>query len=301
MALEIYEIFPAIFGALSIQHLDSAEPDGFPEEMMISGAGSVDPLMYSTAKSEPKFSLASRDLLAILTGCSLTSGLSATGKFQYRQQESGSDYVSGSNHRTVTCPAGFLYIEDFGAKQGDKEGADIKLKYVPLYDGATAPCTFNASQALTSSVAITASHSMGPVNFENQSGGLGGVQSTRVKPGLATESIMGDGGLWPTKCRIKERRPMFEIEGHNMTVAGTLGLNQLYPITNGITMYYIKNEPGAGRYGIASTVHIAVTATAGAYKLTGISGGKGTSVITKISVLPTSISVNYASAISLPA
>lgn len=299
--MEKFEIFPAVFtgaSTLTIQHVESVEPTGFPEEMLISGGGSVDPLMRSTTKADPGFNLTSRDLVAILAKVGLASGFPSAGKFQYRQQESGADYTSGSAHVNVTTPDGFLYIDDFGAKQNDKEGCDIKLKYEALYSGATAPATFNAGQALTSSVAITASHSFGPVVFEGAL--LDGAQSSRVKPGITTEKLWSNGGIWPTDCRIKERRPMIEVEGYNMTLARSLTLNQLQPITSGITCYYLKNDPGAGRVALNSAVHIAVTATAGAYRLSGLSGAKGVTSVTKIEVLPTAWSVTINTAVSLP-
>lgn len=302
MSLELFEVFPAVFvggSTLNIQHLESCEPEGFPEEMMITGAGSVDPLAFSTAKAEPKWNLTSRDLLAILAKVSVTAGFACTGKFQFRQQASGADYTSGSTHKNITTPAGFLYIDEFGAKQNDKEGADIKLKYHALYDGTTSPTTWHSGQALSSSVAITGTHALGPVDFEGQTGGLGGVQSWRAKPGISTESMWGDGGLWPTTCRIKERRPMIEIEGNNLTVAATLGLNTVYPITSGITCYLL-NCTAAGRDDVGNSTHISVTATAGIYKLTGITGSKGVSSVTKITVMPTAISVSYAATVDLP-
>lgn len=281
---ELWEDYPAVFtggSTLNIQQIESVEPTFNIEPLLISGAGSVDPLYFSTAKSDCKWKIQSRDVSTILATVSPVVGFSSTAKFQYRKQVSGGIYDAGDVHYTVTTPAGFLYVEDFGAKQGDKEGMDINLMYQCLFDGSTVPCTMNATQALSSTPAINLSHSLGPVMFEGTL--LAGVQSTRVKTGITVETKDADGDLYPRTCRIKERRSVFEIECLNLGIVATLGMNVLYPISTGTTMYYTKNAPG-GRIATGTTGHISASASAGVYKLVGLSGGKNESKIAKIEV-----------------
>lgn len=304
--MELFGLYPAIFNGattLNLQHVESVEPALNIEEMTISGGGSVDRLYESTNQTDPKWKLMTRDLLAVLGKVSPVSGFACpTGsKFQYRKHLSGSDFDTGSVNYTVTTPLGFLYIEEFGAKQGDKEAADMSLQYQALYDGTTAPCTFNASQALTSTVAITGTHVLGPVDFEGVSGGLVGVQSTRVKPGITTEIKYENGEIWPRSCRIKERRPIIEIECLNVGIAATLTMNKLYPMTTGCTAFFTRTVSGSGRVGVGTTSHLSVTAATGSYKLTGFTTGKDGNTLAKIEVRPTGVlTYSTAAAIVIP-
>src|SRR4051812_30413729 len=127
MAMELFDIYPfvAVNGGttLAVQQLDSVEPDPQIQEIVTMGGGSVDPLMIATASTDPRIKLASRSLQQILATVSPVSGFAAANgsKLQYRAQASGSDFASGSVHVTITSPLAFLYVEDYGAKQGDKE------------------------------------------------------------------------------------------------------------------------------------------------------------------------------------
>ena len=303
MAQELYEIFPAVFvnggTTLAIQQLDSVEPDPQIQELIMRGGGSVDPLLIATAMSDPRIKMASRDIQTILAAVSISSGFYAatSGKIQYRQQANGSDYVSGSNHVTITSPLAYLYVEEFGAKQGDKEAGDISLTAVPLYNGTTIPLTVNVSQALTSSVAMNAVHHLGPVKIEGS--WLGGVQSVRIKSGITVETKASDGLIFPTTCRIKERAPTIEIEAHNLSIMAAIGMNGTYPISSGFLSYLLKVVPGAGRYAADTSNHIATSVSSGVYKVTGITGSKAESAMGKITVMPTlnSMSINTATTV----
>ncbi|MES2793213.1 MAG: hypothetical protein V4719_26625 [Planctomycetota bacterium] len=301
MALpRLHEIHPGSFDDLVINQLDQVDPSPGIEALIAMGGGTVDQLLIATAYAEPKVKVTSRDTQTVLAGCNFGSGRSieTLAKLQYQLRQNGGIYAGAGAHMTLTSTLGFLYIEEFGAKQDDKEGADISCTYVPLFDGTNLPLVVNTNQSLTGAAAANSVHAMSKVIFENSQ--LEGVQSFRVKSGLEVEIKRADGELYPRICVIKKRAPTIEVECLNLGIISTLTLGGTYPITNGLAAYLQRVVAGGGRYAANTNNHISARATAGSYKVESLSGSKGDNTMVKITAMQTGGPLTIATATTIP-
>lgn len=302
---DLHEIYPSkvVSGmtTLYINGLDQVDPQPGIEVLEAMIGGSVDPQIIATAFAEPKVKITARDIGTILAGISITNGFSVTtsATFQFQKRLNGGVYTTGSNHISLTATGGLLYAEEFGAKQDDKEGADISLQFCPVFDGTNLPLVVNTAVALAGTPSVAALFALGPVIFEGAQ--IVGVQSVRVKTGIEVRFKRADGELFARNVSIVKRKPTIEIELLNHALAATLTLGGTYPITDGITAYLQKAIPGGGRVDYATSEHISVTAAAGSYKLESMSGSKGEDAMLKLTVLPTgTLSMSAADAIVIP-
>lgn len=285
MAIELHDVYPAIFSGtpsnLTLAAIDSVEVTPGIEMIAARPGGTVDNAILATAFVEAGIKLTTRDLAAVLAGCSFSSGKKCTaGEIQFRLRDSGGTYASGSSHVTLnSAGGGLLHIEEFGAEQDGKEGADVSLAFIPLYDGTNLPVVANTSQALSGTPAIAAVHCLGPVYLEGAQ--LQGVQRVRVKTGIKVIRQRADGELYDRIAVIAERAPTVEIEGLNLSVVGTTGLIGS-AVDTGLVCYFLKAVPGGGRYDGGDAVHCSVTVTDGMYTVSSISGQKAGNANTRI-------------------
>lgn len=302
---DLHEIYPSklVSGltTLYLNGLDQVDPQPGIETLEAMIAGSVDPQIIATAFAEPKVKVTARDLGTILAAISITNGFAVTtsATFQFQKRVNGGVYTSGSAHISLTATGGLLYAEEFGAKQDDKEGADISLTFCPTFDGTNLPLVVNTAVALAGTPSVAALFALGPVIFEGAQ--VTGVQSVRVKTGIEVQFKRADGELYSRIVVIVKRKPTIEIELLNQALAATLTLGGTYPITSGITAYLQKVVPGGGRVAYATAEHISVTAAAGAYKLESLSGSKADNAMLKLTVMPTgTLSMSAADDIVIP-
>lgn len=302
----LHDIWPPKFvsGAttLYINGLDSLDPQPGIEALMAMAGGSVNPLLYATAFTEPKVKMTARDLQAILAGVSITNGwaIDTSATIPYEKRANGGDYAGAGTNFTLTGTQGLLYVEEFGAKQDDKEGADVVLTYCATWDGTNLPLVTNVSQNLTGTPGVAAIHALGPCNFQGIIGGLPGVTSVRVKTGIEVKFVRADGELHPRIVVIIKRVPTIEVELFNIPIANTLTLGSIIPLSSNFTCSFQKCVAGGARVPYATAEHVVVTVAAGAYKLESMSGNKTDNASLKLTVLPTgTLAINTASAITL--
>ena len=299
---QLFEIYPAILDAVTLNQLDSVEPSPGVEELIAMAGGAIDPQVIAMAFAEPTLKISSRDLASVLAGVSPATGLavSSQAKFQYERRLSGGIYQGDGNHVTLTSTLGQAWIEEFGCDQDAKEGADVSLSYAALYDGTNLPLVVNTGANLSGTPAANAVHALGPVVLEGAQ--LPGVTKVRVKTGNQYRVKRADGDLFARVGSIVKRGFTIEIECLNLTALATLGAFK-YALSSGITCYFQKAVPGGGRVAYGTSQHISVNVTAGTYTIAGISGSKGEDALTRITVMAagsTSVAISTTAAIVIP-
>lgn len=279
-APQLYGLYPSVIGAVTVNNIDSATPSPGVESIIRMVGGSVDPQLIAMAFADPQVKLASHDVQAILQGISAFNGLAfSAAAVQYQARLQGGEFQGAGSHVKLTSTLGFAHVVDFGAVQDDKEGADININYWALFDGTNLPIVVNLAQSLTGSPAVTALHALGPVVLEGSQ--LVGVTKWRYTSGIEYRVKRGDGDLFARVGSIVARKPTIEIECLNLSVLGVLGAFQL-AATSGVVCYLQKAVAGGGRVPYGTTGHIALTATAGKYKVTDIGVDKDGDAMSKI-------------------
>lgn len=291
-----YGIYPAIFGALTVNNLDRVEPNSGIQVVERIAGGSVDRQLVCVTGADPSIGLTSRDLQTILASCTTSAGLAATGEIQYQARSAGGTFSGSSVHGTLNMGGtGFLMVDDFGAELGG-EGGDINLTYHPVSsDGITNPVVFNASQALSGSPAVNALHFAGPVAFEGAA--LVNTQSIRFRTGMTVRKNIPSGGVYPNAVYIVERKPILEIVARDLQAVAAVGLG-VSAISSGITAYLRKGTASGIRVADGSSVHIAIAVTAGMYRLDSISAQGQEDASVRLMVMPTAYSIALTSTIA---
>ncbi len=287
MIPQLYGLYPAIIGGLVINNVDSVSPSPGVESIIRMAGGSIDPQFSAAAFAEPYVKIGAHDLQAILSNVSPVTGLPFNAAaVQYEARSQGGIFKGNGNHVTLSSTLGCAWVNDFGATQDDKEGADINLTYACLYDGTNAPLVVNAAQNLTGSPTVNALHALGPVIFENQAGGLVGVTKVRVNTGMEYRVKRSDGDLFARFGSFVKRAPTIEIDCLNLGVLGTIGPFKL-PITNPLVVYFQKVLSGGGRVAYNVAQHVSVTISAGDYTIQEIPVDGDGDATTRITVAAT--------------
>lgn len=281
---QLFDIFPAIFngvgGSFTLNHLENVDANPGLEQLLAMAGGSVDPQFLATATAEPTAKFTTRDLAQLLNGCPMMVGKRCTAaSLQFQRRVHGGTYDGTNVHVNLTATAGILYIEEFGAEQDSKQGADASVQFVATYDGANYPLVANVNQALTGSPAVNSVYALGPVFFEGAQ--LPGVTKVRVKTGIEIQQQRADGETVSRICVIQKRAPTIEIEALNLGILATTGTKQL-PIDDGLTCFFQHCIFGGERYPANATEHISVAASQGVYKIENISGSAGSNATMRL-------------------
>lgn len=267
MSLTTHERFvsyPAVFngGGFTLNHVRNVSAPPGIEKMLGYAGGAVDPQVIAEAFRDPKVNITSGDIGTILAAVSPVSGLNCTGSsiIQFQQRSSGGTFAGAGNHGLLTAPLGFLYIEEISAQQDAKEGATVRLVFVPLRSGSNMPLVPSAGQSLTGSVAINGLYRLSKVVYEGSV--IGGVQSVRFRSGITAPGKRESGNVAADVCSIVRREPMFEVKGTNFSKIASVGLG-VAAISAGLTCYFEK-------YGVANGNHASITFAGGTYHADGI-------------------------------
>ncbi len=298
---QLYDIFPALFngvgGSFTLNHLENVDANPGLEQLLAMAGGSVDPQFIATAMAEPSAKFTTRDLAQLLTGCPLMVGKRCTAaSLQFQKRVHGGTYDNTSVHVNLTATAGILYIEEFGAEQDAKQGADASVQFVATYDGTNYPLVANINQALTGSPAVNSVYALGPVFFEGTQ--LQGVTKVRVKTGIEIQQQRADGETVSRICVIQKRAPTIEIEAHNLGILGTTGTKQM-PMSDGLTCFFQHCIYGGERYPVNATEHISVAAGEGVYKIENIAGSAGNNATTRITAHITNNQISTAVGVAI--
>ena len=301
---QMWGIYPAVLDGVTINNLMSVDISPEIQELSVVPGGSVDRKLIATSKAEPKISFETFDVAALLGSVGLMTGLavSSSYKFQAQKRSDGGVFAGSGNHITITGTTGFLKIEEITANQDADTPAMARGVFHVLYDGSTAPTNVNTGQNLTGSVAVNATHALGPVLFEGQTGGLGGATSVTITPNIEFTMPRSDGDLVARTGAVTKRAPEIKITSLNLSNLASLSLDTTVPINSGLTIYLQKITPGGGRVAYATSQHISISVSAGTYILTRAAGRNDQNSTFDLTVKPinNAISVSTSAAISIP-
>lgn len=246
--------YPAIFDALTVNHIRNVQPSLNMTRSIIYPGGSVDPAIIAEAFEDPSVRISTGDLGVVLAAVSLLNGLAieTTGEIQYQQRADGSTFQGNGFHLTLNSTRGFLVVERISASQDAPTGAELSLMYWALREGSNAPFVVNASQNLTGSPGAAALYKIGPVVFEGTT--LRGVQSVSLDTGIKYETKRDSGEVAADVGSIVQRAPRMEISGTNAELAASVGFGAATATSAGIVIYFRKVDSAAD-----SGEHIAIS------------------------------------------
>ena len=291
-AMQNFVNCPAVFDALTGNHIKSLGFSSNVQKLVAMAGGSVDPKAIAEVVRENEIKITSGDIGTILTAVSVINGLaiSSTGEIQWQQRADGGVYSGAGTHVTLNSTKGMLLPRTISSSQDSQEAATIELSYFALRVGTNAPFVVNVSQSLTGSPAVNTLYKQGPVVFENTL--LQDIQDTNTDFGLTYEQFRGSGDIAASTGSITKREPKMEFTARNLELFYSIG-GGLTPLTNGITQYYRRVG-----YGDAQAAHIAISLAAGAYEVMSVDGSEEKSVDKKVTVTGINqISIDLASTI----
>lgn len=276
--MQNYTIFPAIFDALTVNHMIGLDFSSNIQKLIAMAGGSVDPAFIAEVVQENEIQLTSGDIATILTTVSPTNGklVTTTGEIQYQQCEDGGVHKSTADHVTLNSTRGMLIPRSISSSQDAQDAAAMVFSYFPLRVGSNAPFVVNVGQSLTGSPAVNAVYKQGPVVYENTL--LKDIQDASTDFGITYEPWRGSGDVSASHGSITKREPKMEFSGRNLALLNAIGTG-LKGMTNGITQYYRRIG-----YGDATNNHIAASFSAGTYEVTNVSGQGTNKVDKKITV-----------------
>jgi len=291
-AMQNYSVYPAIFDALTVNHILSLGFDSNVQKLVAMAGGSLDPALIAEVSRENEIKISTGDIATFLAGVSHVNGelVTSTGEIQYQQRADGGAYKNTSEHVTLNSTRGILLPRTISSSQDAQEVAALEFSYIPFRVGTNAPFVVNVNQALTGVPAVIASYKQGPIEYENTL--LKDVQDSSTDFGLTFEHFRGSGDIAASTGSITKREPKMEFGARNLELANAIG-GGLKGMTNGITQYYRNTL-----YADASNNHIAISLAAGTYEVTSISGSGDKSVDKKVTVTGTGqFSIDLAAAI----
>lgn len=255
-------VYDAVIGAVNLRQCRAAtwNPNAQIDRQRVSGG--LDASEIYLMGAEPRAQFESFDLAGVITGISVSAGLSVasgTITLPYQKRANMGTFAGVGSHFTLTGANGLTIPKSFQANQNDA-GASVSLETVFLSTtGLAAPVTAAVNQSLAAQ-AFNASYRMGPVY-------IGGVQvpqitGIRVDTGLRLEVLKYDGAVYPVKVVIVSRDPAIEITFEDFDALGTYG-----PIFanmgSGCAAYFRKKSDGGTVVADASTVHCKLSFAAG--------------------------------------
>tara|TARA_R110002167_G_scaffold61913_4_gene174913 strand:- start:17439 stop:18341 length:903 start_codon:yes stop_codon:yes gene_type:complete len=273
-----FGIYPAVFDALTINHMMSVAFSTKIQKLIARAGGSVDPALIAEVVRENEIRMSTGDIGAVLSAVSVVNGLAVTssGEIQYQQRRSGGTFSSNAEHVSLNSTKGMLIPNSISSSQDSQEGAALEISYFPLRVGSNAPFIVNVDQNLTGLPGVNYLYKQGPIVYENTL--LKDIQDSRCDFGITFEQWRGSGDVSAEEGAIVNREPKMEFTGRNLKLLSSIG-GGLSGITNGITQYYRRVG-----YGDATGNHIAVSFNAGTYEVTDVSGQGTKSVDQKVEV-----------------
>lgn len=268
----IYRAYPSIFDAVTINNISDLQFTTDVKNMIRRAAGANSPGFVAEVARDPRISLRTGDLATVLTSLSPTSAnrglvVSTLHKIQY-QRRGG----TGSQHVTLTGPAGFLYCTDFGTEQDAQAPVEANLTYIPLGDASNPPITVNVSQAITGSPSIGNQYKLGPVTIEGTQ--LKTVSRVRVNTGIGVSTNRSDGMTYADYVKCSGDAFTAEIVCKQIEVGSTFAAGT-FKITAGSNLYFRRMKQGSDQYADNENQHILVQFLEGAYTFETI-GAAGT-------------------------
>lgn len=204
-------VYDAVLGGLTLKQVTDGSYAPGAQPIAARASGNIDPDQYFGGPAEPKAMFSSGDIAGVLAGLSVTAGLAVasgtiTIPFRKRSQQAG--FASGGSHFTVSGTNGLIVPTRFRAAQDD-EAALAELEcWFRSTDGLTVPAAVNVNQSLAAQ-SFNAQFAMGPVTVNGSA--IPEIVEASVNPGITVRSSRHDGGIYPQKLYIVERRPTIDI------------------------------------------------------------------------------------------
>lgn len=295
---ELFGIYPAVFGGLTLTHVTNVEPAHEVQKMVARAGGATDPGKVVEISREPTVSLTGHNLGAILTAVSATLGLPVTTswKAQYQHKADGGTFTGNGANVTLSGTKGMLLIDSVSAQQDEKDPLGVMLKFYALWDGSTVdgngdplPISVATGQNLSGSPAVGAIYKLGKVVVEGTA--LGGLQSAKATFGVGYSVTRAGGEKAARIGTIDKRDPVLEAEAHNLAIVAALGHGGSQA-SSGMTIYF--RQIG---YADGATQHVSVSLGAGLYEVTPMgtdAEGKAKSKITLTGTGTVSIGIGVA-------
>lgn len=277
-AMQNYVIYPAVFDALTINHMLSVGFSSNVQKLIARAGGSVDPAAVIEVARENEIRMRTGDIATVLSAVSAVNGLlvTSTGEIQFQQRADGGTYKTTSEHVTLNSTKGLLLPQSISASQDAQDAAGLEISYVPYRVGVNAPIIVNVNQSLVGAPAISTVYKLGPIVFENTR--LSDIQDMSTNFGLTHKHWRGSGDVAAATGSIELRDPTMEFSGRNLELAKSIGGGAIQ-ITNGITQYYRR----AG-YADNTSNHIAISLSGGTYEVTDLDGQGEQSVNQRVMV-----------------
>jgi hypothetical protein len=259
-----FSIYPCSFvhagGTLNLAQMQGfdSRPDATIKTVYVGGA--VDPKANIAVMANPKVTFGTRDLTTLLGTLNPLTGLAlAAGGATFRLQERDdgeSIFLSTATHETHDVAKGHVILD----------GAVAQLTCHALYDGTNEPIVHNTGVDFSDgepTPAFTSEFFMGPV-YHNGSQ-LEGVTRWSVETGLVWMPSRVDGNVYPRQGFIARRTPKIKVT--TLKVDTVASLNKVLRALSGTFALYLWKGANAGsRAGVASGVHLKVSAAAGAWR-----------------------------------
>lgn len=264
--MSVYSIYPATFGASTINQVGSIRPSPGLQKLMARAGGALTRSLIGTAQADPKIALTTFDLATVLGIVSPLTGLavSAASKLQYQKRADQSTFAGALSHIVVNFTKALVVPTTLRAAQDDARPAAMDLEATVLFDGTNTPLTFSTGQSLTGTPAVNEVYYLGPVFIEGSQ--VTQVQSVEIVPGLTVRSVRGDGIQWPKEASIVAIDQSIRIlvkSLEEITALGLFGSGH----TSGAVCYLRKGVHGGARKSNATAEHISFTTATCFYEI----------------------------------
>lgn len=269
-----YSLYPVSFthagGTLDLVQMYGASLSPGAQHGLCRPGGGLNPAAHILGNANPSERHMTRDLLSVLTGVSLTSGLACSGGHVARLQQrlAGGGFYTGTAHYTRASALGFLHIASISDDIDSQEGAEIELEYIALSNVGSNPYTEDDD------VDLAAHPVPGFVSLYHM-GGLWLSPSTQVtglvrrviRPGLIFSARRTDGGVYPlfSASSIVARAPSVDYTflKADMTM-NVMGSIFSAPLGSTLRNYYQRGTTAIdGRVSSGSSSHIRIDVPTG--------------------------------------
>lgn len=297
MAIERFSLYPASFngGGLDLDQVASVALERGASIQVVRPGGSLDPGANVLSSARPVARCFTRDLLTVLGGVSLTTGLycSSATQLNFQQRAVGGAFTAASSsaHFTKSIAAGFLNIAELSAHAESDDGAQCSLEFVCLSSDGSNPITDASGAAINAepTPAFNSVYYLGGAYLAAVQ--LEGLQRIRVRPGITYRAVIADGGAFPRAAgsSIVARDPVIELDFLNLPIATASIADEIAnAFSSDLKVYFQRGTtaPG-GRIAAGSGAHVKITAAAGTWGPDNVSVRDTDDATTTVVVQPT--------------
>jgi hypothetical protein len=211
--MSAHAVYDAVLGTgNALQQVESSSFQANIQPIAGTASGAPDPSDYFIGASAPMARFATTDVAGALGFLSATAGLfvsNGTITIPWNQRTNGGTFAGSTSHARLNGTYALIVPVSCSASQDDPMiRLTIDVHFISS-DGFTAPVTISTGQSLAAQ-SFNAIHTFGGVYY----GGSQIVESVgwTVNFGIEVEKSSADGGNFPTRVYITNRRPTIDIE-----------------------------------------------------------------------------------------